>query len=146
MREIRVPTPRAFNAAVEVILNMEIRDLFLSSDLNIQVLQRQISEAKKLDVNVDLELLALEVNNKIAQQFRLLELSPENMEIIERASSIIKSVTEVPINLNLWLSQNIAFKIAKTHYYDMKEKQDEKSQNWAKAFSGLCELIGIRLE
>jgi len=146
MNEIRVPTPKAFHVAVEVILNMEIKDLFLVPFLNLAELQRLIGEAKRLDIAVDLELLTLEVNDRINQQLKLLANSPENMEIIERASRIIFAVKEIPLHLNLWLSQNIAFKIAKTHYQLMKEKKDEKSEKWAKAFSKLCELIGIRLE
>jgi len=146
MNEIRVPTPKAFHAAVEVILNMEIIDLFLAPFLDLAELQRLIGETKRLDVAVDLGLLTLEVNDRINQQFKLLANSPENMEIIERTSRIIYSVKEIPLHLNLWLSQNIAFKIAKTHYQLMKEKNDEKSEKWTKAFSKLCELIGIRLE
>ena len=91
-------------------------------------------------------MLALEVTERIANELRLLQNSPENMEIIERATKIIGLVTSLPIRLNLWLSQNIAFKIAETSYKPKKNSNDKNVQAWIKAFKSLCELIGIRLE
>jgi hypothetical protein len=54
-------------------------------------------------------------------------------------------VKELPIQLNLWESQNIAFKIAQSHYHSWKSKDDEASKLWVASFVQLCELTGIRL-
>ena len=54
-------------------------------------------------------------------------------------------VTELPVPLNLWPSQNVAFKIAQNQYQTHKQNTDEASVAWVSAFAKLCELIGIRL-
>ena len=49
------------------------------------------------------------------------------------------------MKLNLWQSQNIAFKIAENQYKNLKEKTDDYSKAWVLAFTELSELLGIRL-
>jgi hypothetical protein len=52
----------------------------------------------------------------------------------------------LPLKLELWHAQNIAFEIAQKTYKPLKEKKDEYSQKWVLAYEKLCRSIGIRLD
>ncbi len=52
----------------------------------------------------------------------------------------------LPIKLDLWNAQNIAFRLAETKYKEEKAATDQNAKLWVTAFKQLCELIGIRLE
>ena len=46
----------------------------------------------------------------------------------------------MPVQLNLWQSQNVAFKIAQNQYKHIKEKKDENSVAWVSAFTKLVRI------
>jgi hypothetical protein len=85
------------------------------------------------------------VNKKIDDYFGMLENQPENPEIIKLLYELIIMLRKLSISLNLLQSQNIAFKVAQTHYQRKKQQKDEASRIWFSEFNVLCELIGIRL-
>ncbi|XES76813.1 MAG: DUF3536 domain-containing protein [Candidatus Bathyarchaeia archaeon] len=147
MKDIRFPIPHAFKAAANVIVNNGITQVLSEKEFDVEALQRLIDDAKHMDVDIDLELFALKANERIATEFTELAQAPEQIELVLRISQTVKAVKALPIHLNLWFSQNIAFKIAHGHYREQKEKKDDpNAQAWVAAFRQLCDLIGIRLE
>ena len=145
MKETRIPSPKPLQSAAEVVLNIEMEQLFSAETLDLEKLQRLIADSKLLSVTLDSQLLSYKASEKVADQFNKLSEDPENFEIIVKISQLIRIVSELPIKLNLWQSQNIAFKMAENQYKNMKDKTDDASRAWVSAFRQLCELIGIRL-
>lgn len=145
MKETRIPSPKSLQLAAEVVLNIDLWQLFSAETPDLDKLRRLISESKFMSIALDSELLAFKASQMVADQFDRLSKAPENIETIQWISQIIQIVTELPIRLNLWQSQNIAFKIAESQYKSKKDMQDEASKTWVAAFMHLCELIGIRL-
>ncbi len=146
MKEARIPSPRPLQSAAEVVLNMEMERLLPVEDLNLEELQKVILNSKNLSIALDSELLALEASERTSREFQKLMSAPENIEHIQYISKLLKIIRELPINLDLWQSQNIAFKIAEKLYREIKNKKDGLSKSWVLAFTELCELIGIRLD
>lgn len=145
MVENRIPSPKPLQSAAQIVLNMEMEQLLSAEKPDLEKLQKVIADAKHLSVALDSELLAFEASEKIADEFNQLSEASENIEAIKWISRLIQMVSELPIKLNLWQSQNIAFKIAENQYKKMKQQQDDASKAWLAAFTQLCELIGIRL-
>ena len=86
------------------------------------------------------------IHVKNAAELTLLAAMPSNIEALNTAVALIRTVKELPIELNLWESQNIAFKMSRNQYQTYKQSTDETSAAWVDAFQQLCDLIGIRLE
>lgn len=145
MKEIRVPSPKPMLSAADVTLNVDMEQLLSAETPDLTQLRRVIDESNHLSVTLDSELLAYKASEMVADQFNKLSKAPENIETIRWISRLIQTVSELPIKLNLWQSQNVAFKIAEKQYKEMKDKQSEDSNEWVTAFTHLCELIGIRL-
>ena len=146
MKENRMPSPKPFRTAAEVILSSEIDQALSTENLDLETLQRLIDNSKSLSINLDWRFLAFKANEKIDNEFDKLSQKPENIETLKKIDSLIRIVNKLPVNLNLWQSQNIAFKIAENQYKDIKNRKDEASQAWVLAFRQLCELIGVRLD
>jgi hypothetical protein len=146
MKETGIPSPKPLRSAAEVALNLDLVELLSSETLDLDKLRRVGADSKLLSVTLDYELLALKASERIADEFKKLLEAPENIETIKLISQLIQMTRGLPIKLNLWQSQNAAFKIAETQYKKMKEKNDELSKAWVSAFTKLSELIGIRLD
>jgi alpha-amylase/alpha-mannosidase (GH57 family) len=146
MKDIRVPAPKSFRIAAEMVLNNQITQLLATDDLDIEGLQKVINDMQRLSIEIDSAQLSLKASERIAKEFDIFEQNPENIQIIERISRLVKAVTALPIKLDLWYSQNIAFNIVQNQYNNIKERADEAAQAWVLAFIQLCELIGIKLE
>lgn len=145
MNEVTIPQPRLFRAAAEITLNAEIQQMLSSKELDIESFSKVISEITSLSVQLDSELIALEANERVARELTRLTDTPEDTKGLENVERLLKILRELPLKLNLWHSQNIAFKMTESLYKTMKEKDDKNSQAWVQAFQRLCETIGIRL-
>ena len=145
MKETRIPSPKPLLSAAEIVLNMEMEQLLSQKPPDLPKLNKLIADSKHLSVTLNSELLSFIASEKISDEFNSLFEAPENVEAIKTTTDLIKIIRELPIQLNLWQAQNVAFKIAQNQYRQMKEKQDDASRAWVAAFEQLSELIGIRL-
>ena len=146
MKENRIPSPQPFLAAAEIILENEIEQALTAEEVDLERLQRLIVNSRNFAVTLNSELLAFQASEKIAKEFVKLSKTPEDIEKIKGIAKLIETIRQLPINLNLWQSQNVAFKIAESQFSQMKERQDEAAKEWVGSFRQLCELIGIRLD
>jgi hypothetical protein len=146
MNEIKIPPPKPFITAAEIVLNTQIRELLSSEEIDFEKLEKLIADSKALEIQLDSKALSLHARERIDHEFTKLSDDPEKTEKIERISQLIKTINQLPLKLNLWHAQNTAFKIAQTHYNDMKWKTDEPAQAWVSEFRKVCDLIGIRLD
>ncbi len=145
MKETRIPAPKTLRSAAEIVLNMELEELFSDQTSNFEKLHSTLAEIKNLSVTIDTDLIAYKASEKVTEEFNKLSTAPENIETIRLMNQLLRVVAELPMKLNLWQPQNIAFKIAEDQYQKLKGKQDDASKAWVLAFIKLCELIGIRL-
>lgn len=146
MKENRIPSPRPLLSAAEIVLNLEIGQLLQSSDTDLDHLRRLLNEVKHLSVTLDSTMLGFQASQKISSELGRLSKDPGNIEALNTSVAIIRMVKELPLELNLWESQNIAFKISRNQYQTYKQGTDGTSIAWITAFQQLCDLIGIRLE
>ncbi|MGD6933044.1 MAG: DUF3536 domain-containing protein [Candidatus Bathyarchaeia archaeon] len=146
MKENRIPQPQSFRSAAEIILEMEIEEALTADTVDIDHLQKLITNAKSFEVALNSELLAFQASEKITKEFNKLQSNPEDTQKIKNIANLIAHINELPFSLNLWQSQNIAFRLAEKLFQPMKQRQDEAAKLWVSSFRQLCELIGIRLD
>ena len=146
MKENRIPSPRPLLSAAEIVLNIEIEQQLESNETDVEHLRQLLNEVKHLSVTLDSTMLGFQASQKIAFELGKLAQDPGNLEVLNTAVALIRMVEELPVELNLWESQNIVFKISRNQYQNYKLNTDEASIVWVGAFQQLCGLIGIRLE
>jgi hypothetical protein len=146
MKEILVAAPRPLKLAAEISLNMEIAQYLNDPKVDLRALKRAIYDMKSLSVQPEAEFLGYRATQKISAEFAKLTTMPDNVQYVERINKLIKVIAELPVKVDFWSAQNVAYNLAQTTYKDMKQQQDDKSKAWVNAFTQLCQLIGIRLE
>jgi hypothetical protein len=146
MKENRIPQPQPFRSAADNILEMEIEEALTSEEVDLEKLQRLILNFRNFSVNLNSELLTFEASQKITREFQKLQANPEDTYKMTAIANLIASINQLPVSLNLWESQNIAFKLAEELFKPMLQRQDEAAKMWVSSFRQLCELIGIRLD
>jgi alpha-amylase/alpha-mannosidase (GH57 family) len=146
MKENRIPQPQPFLSAAEIILEMDIEESLTADEVDLEKLQRLILNARNFSVNLNSELLAFEASEKITKEFNKLQANPQDTQKIKNIAKLIAAVGQLPFSLNLWQSQNIAFKLAENVFQPMNQRQDEEAKLWVSSFRQLCELIGLRLD
>ena len=128
MKENRIPQPQPFRSAAEIILEMEIEETLTAEEVDLEQLQRLITNSRSFSVNLNSQLLTFEASEKITREFIKLQTNPENTEKIKNIAKLIASINQLPVSLNLWQSQNIAFKLAEQLFRPMQQRQDEAAQ------------------
>ena len=122
MKENRIPSPKPLRSAAEIVLNMEIEQLFSDQTPDLEKLKNSSMTQNIFSVTLDSDLIAFKASEKVAEEFNKLIETPENIETIKWINQLIQMISELPMKLNLWQSQNIAFKIAENQYQNLKDK------------------------
>ena len=146
MDENGIVPPKSFRTAAEIIINNEIKKLLSSQENNPESLSKLIEDSKTYRIELELDQISLEASKKIVKELEDLLNFPQDIKKVEDLEKLIVTLNELPLKLELWQAQNVAFVIAEKIYNNLKEKEDEFSQAWVLAFSKLCKSIGIRLD
>ncbi len=75
-----------------------------------------------------------------------LQMSSGSLEVLDRALSLARTLTELPFEHNLWQAQNIWYEILRTSNYALTSLSDEDRPKWDKAFSELGDCLSIDTE
>jgi alpha-amylase/alpha-mannosidase (GH57 family) len=146
MNEIRIPSPKSFRTATEIVLNDKISQMLKAEEINVEDLSKSISDSKALSIEFESDLVSLDASEKIVKEFSKLLDTPPDSKKLENLDKLMMALNQLPLKLELWHAQNIAFEIAQKTYKPLKEKKDEDSQKWVLAYEKLCKSIGIRLD
>jgi ribosomal protein L11 methylase PrmA len=146
MNEIRIPSPKPFRTASEIVLNDKLSQMLAAEEVNVEELSKLISDSKALSIEFESEFVSLEASEKIVKEFTKLLDTPPDSTKLENLEKLITALNQLPLKLELWHAQNLAFEIAQKTYKLLKEKKDEDSQKWVLAYEKLCKSIGIRLD
>ena len=146
MNEIGIPLPKPFRTATEIVLNAELRRLLAAEEIDVEAFNKIIHDSKALSIEFDSEIISLEASDKIVKEFTKLADAPPDLKKTENLDNLISALNGLPLKLDLWHAQNIAFDMAQKCYVQMKNGKDEVSQAWVSAYQKLCKSIGIRLD
>ncbi len=146
MNEIRMPPPKPFRMAAEIVINAKIKQLLANQEIDVETLTKLIADSKTFNVQLELDQISLEASKKIVRELQNLLDATANVKKIEDIDKLITALLGLPLKLELWQAQNIAFDIVEKMYNPMKEKKDDSAQAWVLAYQKLCRSIGIRLD
>ena len=144
MKEARIPPPRLFKTAADISLNAKIHQALVSEDLDVELLGKLASEIKSLSAEIDAELIGLEASERLADELAK-AASSQDTKGIENVQKLLMVARDLPIKLNLWHSQNVAFEISENLYKQMKQKSGGDSEAWVQVFEAVCQNLGIQL-
>jgi alpha-amylase/alpha-mannosidase (GH57 family) len=147
MRENRIPLPRAFSTTVEFILNTDFRKLMEADELDLERLQKLVDEFKKWSYEPDKTILSFITSERMSELMKELFRNPEELSLVKDIDNLLMTLEEVPLELNLWKSQNIYFTLCKQLSSEMqkrREKGDLTAEKWLESMSSIGSHLQVK--
>jgi len=146
MREMRIPLPKAFASAAELIIGTDISQELQRDELDFEEIQKLVEETKKWSLELDRRSLGFVVSQRINSVMQQLSVTPDQVALLETIENIFRILSDVDMQLDPWEAQNIYFSIGKEHYDLMEEraaKGDHAAQRWLEHFNRLGESLHV---
>ncbi len=146
--ELGNPVPKAFHAAAELILNIDLHRAVSGELLDTEHIKNLIDTAASWKVETDNEGIGYELKENLERMITELKVMPEGMEILNYLGDAVSLAVNMPFSVDLWNVQNIYWEILNEHYptFVQKARQgDRAAAEWTKAFELLGEQLKIRI-
>ena len=145
-REMGIPLPKAFATATELILSTDIRHELQREELDLEEIQKLVEESKRWSLELDKKSLGFVASRKVTSLMQRLSEIPEDATLLETIGDVLRALSAIPLELDLWKAQNIYFSIG-THRYDEMEKSsdqgDTRAKKWLEHFNRLGEYLNV---
>jgi alpha-amylase/alpha-mannosidase (GH57 family) len=147
MREMRIPVPKAFATATELILSTNIRHELLSEELDLKEILRLVQESERWSLELDKQNLGFVASQRVNSLMQRLAGIPEDTTLLETIGNVLRVLSTIPLELDLWKAQNIYFLIGTQRYDEMEKRSnqgDSNAKTWLEHFNRLGEHLNVR--
>lgn len=148
LTELQIPLPKPLRLASEFVINNGLRNLLRQEDPDLEKLERLIGDARRWGLELDAAMLGYTASSRVELLFKQLHQHPEDTTLLERIETLIKLLTSIPIELNLWKAQNLYFSIGKQVFSKMRdsaEQGQEQAKRWVEQFRKLGYRLRVKV-
>lgn len=132
-----LPKPAALSLAAGFAINAGLRRVLESEPIDQPQLRSYLALAKADQVQLDTPTLSYLVDQRMKRAMVELQAFSGSLEILERAVSLARTISELPFDLNLWQAQNIWYEILNDSDDSLAALSDEDRARWDKSFNEL---------
>lgn len=148
LQETGMPAPKAFRAAAEFTINLDIGKAFSEEKIDTDKIQNLVSDIKKWNIPVDSTDVRFIARYKFEEIMKKLLVNPSDFNLLIEIQRVSESLRLLPVEINFWQMQNIYYKIAKTDYIKFlaesksgEPKIAKDADKWIAAFKYLGEML-----
>jgi hypothetical protein len=145
---LRLRLPGPFSSAAEYLLNRDLIELLRKEDVDLEKLEKLITEAKNWPITFDKTTLGYVASARINQIMEMLNENPEDIRLFEHVDTIMEALKPLSLSLNLWKAQNLYFSIGKNFLDTMKERASEGNNvaaKWLENYLSLGHYLHIKV-
>jgi hypothetical protein len=149
LKTLGTPLPRAFAAAGELVLNLDLRRKVGDPAADSEAIHDLLAERAALGVDLDVEGLSYALQQALESQVESLLERPEDPELLRRIEATAALARSAPFKVDLWRAQNRCYELLRTVYPRQREKAEEgdpAARAWVGLFKGLGERLAVRVE
>jgi hypothetical protein len=99
--------------------------------------------AKADQVPLETATLSYIADQRMKRAMVELQVSSGSLEMLERALTLARTLSEMPFGLNLWQAQNIWYDTFRSSNYALTALADEQRPRWDKDFAELGSCLAI---
>ena len=99
--------------------------------------------AKADQVPLETATLSYIADQRMKRAMVELQVSAGSLEMLERALTLARTLSEMPFDLNLWQAQNIWYETFRSSRYALTALADEERPRWDKDFAELGSCLAI---
>jgi alpha-amylase/alpha-mannosidase (GH57 family) len=148
MRGMHIPLPKALATTLEFVLNRELRGLLEDEELDLERLQELVGEVTSWSLEPDKATIGFEATKKIDTLMTTLSEKPEDLSLLETIEAFLRILTALPLELDLWKTQNIYFSLGRQHYPEKRsqaEKGDRAAAHWVEHFVSVGNYLHVHV-
>jgi len=148
LKSLGTPLPKAFTAATEFVLNVDLRRLMGNPAADLEEVRRLLAERAALGVEIDARELSYALEQALEKLVGLLDERPEDPELLRRMDETVILARSVPFQVDLWRAQNRCYELRRTVHpgqIEKAEKGDVRATEWVALFKTLGERLGVRV-
>jgi alpha-amylase/alpha-mannosidase (GH57 family) len=148
LKDIGAPLPGALKTAAIFILNAELRRQFEGGQPDPARIRTLLQEAQTENVDLQREELGYAIKAHFDSQLEQLTKTPDDLALLTRTADIAETVRAVDIEVNLWKTQNLYFKLLKGVAPAVHEKAGQgvaPAKEWRQQFVKLGDQLGFKV-
>jgi hypothetical protein len=136
-----LPKPPALTLAAGFAINAGLRRVIETDPIDTAQMRSYLALAKADQVQLDAATLSYIVDQRMKRAMVELKISGASIEILDRALTLARAVSELPFELNLWQAQNIWYEILRDPNRAISALSGEDREHWDKNFNELGECL-----
>jgi alpha-amylase/alpha-mannosidase (GH57 family) len=147
MKEMRIPLPKAFATATELIIGTDIREELRSEELDLERIEKLVEETKRWSLELDMKSLGFVASERIASIMEELSKAPEEVAHLQKLQDLFGVLSGLPMQLDLWKAQNTYFSIGEARFQTMQQRAgagDENAREWIDHFKELGDYLHVK--
>ncbi len=135
-----LPKPPALSIAAGFAINAGLRRAMEADTVDQAQLQSYLALAKADQVPLETSNLSYIADQRMKRAMIELEMSEGSLEMLERALTLARTLTQLPFDLNLWQAQNLWYEILRTPDDQLVALTAEDRPRWKREFDelGVC--------
>jgi alpha-amylase/alpha-mannosidase (GH57 family) len=138
-----LPKPPALTLAAGFAINAGLRRALDSDPIDVATMRSFLQLAKADQVPLETATLSYIADQRMKRAMVELQLSAGSLEMLDRAVTLARTLTEMPFELNLWQAQNIWYEILRSASYALTALEDDERPKWEKDFGELGQCLSI---
>jgi alpha-amylase/alpha-mannosidase (GH57 family) len=138
-----LPKPAALTLAAGFAINAGLRRALEADPIDEAALRSYLALAKADQVTLEAVTLSYIADQRMKRAMIELQMSAGSLEMLDRALTLARIVTELPFDLNLWQAQNVWYEILRSSSYALTSLTPDDRPLWEKAFKELALCLSI---
>jgi hypothetical protein len=138
LRDSGTPVPKALCAAVEVVLNADLRRAIENEESSPEHIDALLDGLGPEGISLDEETLEYALRGNLERLGEQLSRDPAELAVLQKLEAG-----------DLWKVQNFFYDLLQTVYAEFKTKADQgdkRAQQWVNCFTALGEKLSVRIE
>ncbi|MGP8251792.1 MAG: DUF3536 domain-containing protein [Terracidiphilus sp.] len=144
--EAGLPKPPALTLAAGFAINAGLRRTLETDPVDLAQLRSYLSLAKIDQVPLDTSTLSYIADQRMKRAMADLQASAGSIELLDRALALVKALSELPFDLNLWQAQNLWYEIFRTSSSALALLEPEHRSRRVADFGELGRCLSIDIE
>jgi alpha-amylase/alpha-mannosidase (GH57 family) len=148
LKDMDAPLPTALKTAADFVLNAELRRQFEGEEPDPTRVQTLAEEIRAGSVELHREELGYAIKSHLDRRLERLAAAPEDLPLLARTAEIAAVVRALDLEVNLWKTQNLYFRLArevKPALHERSQREDAAAVEWERHFTRLGEQLGFNV-
>ena len=146
VRQTGMPVPYRFMTTAQLALNLKLDRAFTKPGIAEAEVGEILREIADWEVEIERIDLEFQIRRRLEKAMTCLRDNPLDSTILTEAAGLLELAGHVPIDLNLWLAQNIYLEIARPLWRELTERSrggDTHNDWWFGQFRTLGERLNF---